>query len=315
VAGSVRLPSFSGATEWLNSEPLGPADLDGHVVLVNFWTLTCINWLRQEPNVRGWAQHYRRDGLVVIGVHTPEFSFEHVLGNVRQAIATRRIHHPVVVDNDHAIWSAFANEYWPALYFVDRRGVIQDQYFGEGRYERSEAVLQQLLGIDRPPAGAPADGIEAAADWPNLRSPETYLGYRRGERFADPTAIARDASRTYDAPDHLTLDQWTLHGVWTIGSESAVLERAAGAIRHRFHARDVHLVLAPGARPPIAFRVTLDGAPPGPAHGIDTDVDGNGTLDEGRLYQLVRQPDPIRERTVEIHFAEPGVEAYVFTFG
>ena len=307
------MPLLGGATGWLNSEPLTPAQLRGNVVLVNFWTLTCINWLRQEPHVRGWARHYRDDGLIVIGVHTPEFSFEHVLANVRQAIATREIDHPVVVDNDHAIWSAFTNNYWPALYFIDRRGVIQDQYFGEGRYERSEAVLQQLLGVDRPPASAPAHDVEAAADWLNLRSPETYLGDRRSDRFADPTAVALDASRSDPGP--LTLNQWTLDGDWTIGSESAVLERPDGAIRFRFHARDAHLVLAHGARPSIPFRVTLDGAAPGHAHGIDTDADGNGTLDESRLYQIIRQPGPIREHTLEIAFATPGAEAYVFTFG
>jgi len=309
------VPSFSGATEWLNSEPLGPADLDGHVVLVNFWTLTCINWIRQEPHVRAWAQNYRSDGLVVIGVHTPEFSFEHVLANIRRAIVTRQIDYPVVVDNNHTIWSAFANNYWPALYFIDRRGVIQDQYFGEGRYQRSEEVIQQLLGVDRPPAAAPAHDVEADADWINLRSPETYLGYRRNERFSDPTAIAFDASRNYLATSHLALNQWTLNGVWTVGGESAVLERAGGAIRYRFHARDAHLVLAPGARPPIPFHVTLDGSAPGHAHGIDTDSSGNGTLNEGRLYQLIRQPGPIREHTLEIAFAKPGAEAYVFTFG
>jgi thiol-disulfide isomerase/thioredoxin len=315
VAGSVHVPPFSGATEWLNTEPLGPADLDGHVLLVNFWTLTCINWLRQAPHVRGWAKTYRGDGLIVIGVHTPEFSFEHVLSNVRQAIATRQIDYPVVVDNDHAIWSAFANDHWPALYFVDRRGVLQDQYFGEGRYRRSDDVLQQLLGIDRPPAGAPAQKVEAAADWANLRSSETYIGDRRSERFADRPAAAADASRTDHGPGHLTLNQWTLDGDWTIGSENAVLGHADGAIRFRFHARDAHLVLAPGARPPIPFRVTLDGAAPGPAHGIDVDAGGNGMLDESRLYQLIRQPGPIREHTLEIAFANPGAEAYVFTFG
>ncbi|MFF5178248.1 redoxin family protein [Micromonospora sp. NPDC000316] len=313
--GQVHLPQLGGAVEWLNSEPLDPAGLRGHVVLVNFWTLTCINWLRQEPYVRAWSRAYRDDGLVVVGVHTPEFTFEHVVDWVRPAVAARAIDYPVAVDNDYAIWSAFDNHYWPALYFVDRDGVIRDKHFGEGRYEQSERVVQQLLGVERAPVPVEGVGVEAAADWDQLRTPETYLGFGRGEHFASPNGAALDERRAYDLPDSLRLNHWALAGEWTIAPEKAVLGQAGGGIAFRFHARDAHLVLAPGAAEPIPFRVLLDGEPPGPSHGVDVDEDGNGVLRDGRLYQLVRQPDAVRERTLEITFGAPGAEAYAFTFG
>ncbi|MGQ5262324.1 redoxin family protein [Micromonospora sp. ZYX-F-536] len=315
MSGRPHLPTFDGATEWLNSEPLGPAELRGRVVLVNFWTLTCINWLRQEPYVRAWSQAYRDDGLVVVGVHTPEFSFEHETGWVRQAITARGIDYPVAVDNDYGVWSAFDNHYWPALYFVDTDGVIRDNHFGEGRYEQSERVIQQLLGIERDLVGVEGRGVEAEADWAHLRTPETYLGFQRGEHFASPNGAALDERRAYEVPESLALNQWALAGEWTIGSENAVLGQAGGSIAFRFHARDAHLVLSPGAGEAIPFRVLLDGEPPGPSHGVDVDEDGNGLLREGRLHQLVRQHDTVRERTLEITFGEPGAEAYALTFG
>ena len=299
----VHLPSFAGATGWLGSEPLGPAALRGHVVLVNFWTWTCINWLRQEPYVRAWSQAYRDDGLVVIGVHTPEFSFEHDVDGVRRATRERAIDYPVAVDNDYEIWSAFTNHAWPALYFVDSDGIIRDRHLGEGRYEKSERILQRLLGIEREHVSVEGLGVEAPADWDHLATPETYLGSSRGERRADVP------------PERLPFNHWALAGAWTIGRENVVLDEAGGRIAYRFHARDAHLVLSPGARAPIRFRVLLDGQAPGPSHGVDVDEDGNGVLSEGRLYQLVREHDTVAERTLEITFLEPGAEAYSFTFG
>ena len=287
------MPSLSGATAWLNSDPLGDAELRGRVVLVDFWTLTCINWLRTAPYIRAWWEAYRDDGLIVIGVHTPEFSFEHELDPVRRATLDRGIDYPVAADNDYEVWTAFANHYWPALYFVDRAGTIRDQHFGEGRYEQSERVLQQLLGVEGELVSVEGVGVEAEADWDQLGTPETYLGDARAASFAD----------------------WDLSGEWTVGPERAVLDKAGGSISCRFHARDAHLVLSPGARAPIAFRVLLDGEPPGASHGVDVDADGNGLLRDGRLYQLVRQPGAVREKTLEIAFLEAGAEAYAFTFG
>jgi thiol-disulfide isomerase/thioredoxin len=315
VTERVHMPSLDGATGWLNSEPLGPGELRGHVVLVNFWTLTCINWLRQEPHVRAWSQAYRNDGLVVIGVHTPEFSFEHQLERVRQATKERAIDYPVALDNDYEIWTAFDNNYWPALYFVDREGVFRDQHFGEGRYEQSERLIQQLLGVKRELVSVEGLGVEAEADWDHLRTPETYLGNARSEHFASPDGAALNESRAYELPERLRLKQWALAGEWTIGREQVLLEKAGGSIAYRFHARDAHLVLSPGAREPIPFRVLLDGEAPGASHGVDADEDGNGLLRDGRLYQLVREHDAVRERTLEITFVQPGAEAYVFTFG
>ena len=309
------MPSLGGATAWLNSDPLDPEGLRGRVVLADFWTLTCINWLRTEPYVRAWSTAYRDDGLVVIGVHTPEFSFEHDVDLVRQANEVRGIDYPVAVDNDYAVWDAFANHYWPALYFIDREGIIRDQHFGEGRYEQSERSIQRLLGVERELVSVAAAGVEAQADWDHLQTPETYLGYGRGERFASPGGVADDERRTYELPERLRVNHWALAGEWTIGSERVVVDHAGGSIAYRFHARDAHLVLFAEAREPIAFRVLLDGEPPGPAHGADVDEGGNGVLREGRLYQLVREPDTVRERTLEIAFSEPGAGAYVFTFG
>ena len=310
-----HIPSLDGATAWVGSEPLGRAELRGHVVLVNFWTLTCINWLRQEPHVRAWSQAYRDDGLIVIGVHTPEFSFEHEIGRVRQATKDRGIEYPVAVDNDYSVWSAFENQYWPALYFADADGFIRDQHFGEGRYEQSERVLQRLLGVQREMVAVEALGVEAEADWENLRTPETYLGYARAERFASPGQAAVDRRATYELPDPLRWGHWALAGEWTIEREKVVLGQAGGSVAFRFRARDAHLVLCGGARGAIPFGVLLDGDPPGPAHGEDVDEDGRGLLRDGRLYQLVRQRDRVRERTLKITFFEPGAEAYAFTFG
>jgi thiol-disulfide isomerase/thioredoxin len=297
----VHMPSLDGATGWLNSEPLGPAELRGRVVLVNFWTLTCINWLRQEPYVRAWSQAYRDDGLVVIGVHTPEFSFEHEIDRVRVATKEREIDYPVAADNDYEIWSAFDNHYWPALYFVDAEGIIRDHHFGEGRFEESERVIQRLLGVERELVSAEGLGVEAEADWDHLRTPETYLGDGRGGSAA--------------SLNELSVNSWALSGEWTIGQENVVLDHAGGSIAFRFHARDAHLVLSSGGREPIRFRLLLDGEAPGPSHGVDVDPDGNGVLRDGRLYQLVRQRNAVRERTLEITFLEPGAEAYAFTFG
>jgi thiol-disulfide isomerase/thioredoxin len=301
VSGRLHVPSLGGATAWLNSQPLVADELRGRVVVVDFWTLTCINWLRTQPYVRAWSQAYRDDGLVVIGVHTPEFSFEHEIDLVRQAIEDRAIDYPVALDNDYAVWDAFANHYWPALYFIDAEGIIRDQHFGEGRYEESERVIQGLLGIERGLVDVEGLGVEAPADWDHVRTPETYLGSGRGERSA--------------SPEDLHLNQWALAGEWTIGRENVVLDQAGGSIAYRFHARDAHLVLSAGTREPIPFRVLLDGEAPGPSHGVDVDEDGNGVLRDGRLYQLVRQHDAVRERTLEITFLQPGAEAYVFTFG
>jgi thiol-disulfide isomerase/thioredoxin len=309
------MPSFAGATEWLNSEPLGPAGLKGHVVLVNFWTLTCINWIRQEAYVRAWSQAYRGDGLIVIGVHTPEFSFEHEIDLVQQAIQERRIDYPVAIDDDYAIWDAFANRAWPALYFVDADGMIRDRHFGEGGYEQSERRIQRLLGITRELVSVAGHGVEAPADWNHLRTPETYVGYWRSTAFASPGRPAFDEPHAYELPERLRLNHWALAGSWTIAAESIVLDEAGGSIAFRFHARDAHLVLCRGAQEPILFRVLLDGEPPDASHGIDVDEDGTGVLQGCRMYQLVRSHDAVHERTLEITFLDPGAEAYAFTFG
>jgi thiol-disulfide isomerase/thioredoxin len=311
----VHLPALDGATAWLNSEPLGPAGLRGRVVVANFWTWTCINWLRQEPYVRAWSQAYRDDGLVVLGVHTPEFSFEHDVDGVRRAVAERAIDYPVAVDNDYELWTGFANHYWPALYFADEKGVIRDQHFGEGRYEESERVIQRLLGIERELVSVEPAGVEAQADWDNLRTPETYLGYQRGERFASSDAAAFDQPGAYEFPWTLSLNDWAVSGAWTIGGEKIALDQPGGSIAFRFHARDAHAVLARSGPEPIPFRVLVDNEPPGPSHGVDVDEDGNGVLRESRMYQLVRERDDVRERTLQVTFLEAGAEGYSFTFG
>jgi thiol-disulfide isomerase/thioredoxin len=312
-----RVPSLGGAAEWLISGPLSPAGLRGHVVLVDFWTLTCINWLRTEPYIRAWSRAYVGDGLIVIGVHTPEFSFEHEIDTVRQATRDRSIDYPVAVDNDDAIWRAFDNHYWPALYFVDADGFIRDRHFGEGRYQESERLIQELLGVERELVRVVGVGVEAEADWKDLRTPETYLGYERTENFASAGASAFDEPQAYDLPERLGRNQWGLSGEWHIGPENVVLTQSGGSIGFRFHARDAHLVLSPGkgAREPIPFRVLLDGRAPGLAHGADVEEDGTGLLRAGRLYQLIRQQGPVGERVLEINFATPGARAYVFTFG
>ena len=314
MSGYLHMPALGGAAGWLNSPPLSPAELRGRPAVVNFWTLTCINWLRQEPYVRAWSRAYRDDGLVVIGVHTPEFFFEHDLDLVRQATKEREIDYPVAVDNNYAIWNAFDNHYWPALYFIDSDGVIVGQQFGEGEYEQSERVIQRLLGVDREPVIVEGDGVEAAADWDHLRSPETYLGDGRSEGFASPGGVVAE-SRLYRIPESLPLNQWAVAGHWTIEQEKATLDHAGGSIAFRFQARDANLVMRSGAGQPIPFLVLVDGRPPGPSHGADTDADGNGVLGSGRCYQLVREQGEVLERTLEITFSQPGAQAYVFTFG
>jgi thiol-disulfide isomerase/thioredoxin len=314
MAERLHMPPFTGAAEWLNSEPLDFAELRGSVVVVNFWTLTCINWLRQEPHVRAWSQTYRDDGLVVIGVHTPEFSFEHEIDRIRLAIKERKIDYPVAVDNYYRIWGAFDNHYWPALYFIDAEGIIREHHFGEGRYGQSEHIIQRLLGVQRELVSVEGLGVEAAADWDHLQTPETYLGYGRSERFAPGDSATLEAN-AYQLPKRLRVNHWALAGEWTIGSENVVLDQAGGSIAFRFHARDAHLVLCAGARAPIPFRVLLDGEAPGLSAGVDVDEDGTGVLRDGRLYQLIRQHDTVHEQTLEITFLERGAEAYVFTFG
>jgi thiol-disulfide isomerase/thioredoxin len=317
-----RMPPFDGATEWLNSPPLTAAGLRGKVVLVGFWTYTCINWLRTLPYVRAWAERYKDHGLVMLGVHTPEFDFEHELDNVRRAVKDLRVHYPVVVDNDYAIWSAFDNHYWPAYYFVDTQGQIRHQQFGEGDYEQSEMILQQLLmeagltGVGSGPVTADASGVEVAADWDSLRSPENYLGYGRTENFSSPNGAVLDTGQVYAVPARLRLNHWALSGDWTVDRQAIVLNQPEGRIAYRFHARDLHLVMGPAAPgTPVRFRVRIDGQPPGAAHGTDVDDQGNGTATEPRLYQLVRQRGPVTERTFEITFLDPGVQAHAFTFG
>jgi thiol-disulfide isomerase/thioredoxin len=319
VEGS--LPSLSGAVEWLNSPPLTAESLKGKVVLVDFWTYSCINCLRSIPYVRAWAEKYKDQGLVVIGVHAPEFPFEKNIDNVKNAVAKLKIGYPVAIDNDYAIWRAFSNEYWPADYFIDAEGRIRHHYFGEGDYAESEKVIQQLLaeaGKGNLPAGVvsvSATGAEAAADEPDVKSPETYIGYMRAENFGSPGGAVSDAQHDYSLAD-LKLNDWGLAGNWTVGGEYATLDKKDGAISFRFHARDLHLVLGPGADgAPVHFRVTIDGAAPGESHGADINPDGEGVVTENRLYQLVRQTGPIVDRTFTIQFLDADVQAYAFTFG
>ncbi|MBO3273795.1 cytochrome c biogenesis protein DipZ [Pseudomonas schmalbachii] len=316
------LPSLGGAVEWLNSPPLSAESLRGKVVLVDFWTYSCINCLRALPYVKAWADKYRDQGLVVIGVHAPEFAFERDVGNVTKAMRKLGIDYPVAIDNDYAIWRAFDNQYWPAHYFIDANGRIRHHHFGEGEYEQSERVIQQLLresGAQKVAAGlidVRAEGVQQAADMQQMRSPETYLGYDRAENFASSGAVVPDEPGSYRAPAQPALNQWGLEGSWTIEPERAVLEGRSGRIVYRFQARDLHLVLGPGPDgKPVRFRVTIDGKAPGDAHGSDVAPDGSGTITEQRLYQLVRQPGEIAERTFSIEFLDPEVAAYAFTFG
>ncbi|WP_433306643.1 redoxin family protein [Actinoplanes sp. CA-030573] len=309
-----HLPAFDGATTWLNSPPLTPGGLRGKVVLVNFWTYTCVNWLRQLPYVREWSRRYAAAGLVVVGVHTPEFPFEHDQANVRREVAARGVGWPVPMDNDYAIWTAFANHYWPALYLADTEGRIRYHHFGEGEYGRTELVLQELLGSSSHHlVTVEASGAEVGADWGTLRSPENYAGYARAERFASPEGLDHDKPRRYSVPGRLGLNSWALDGDWTIGEQATTLNSAAGGVAYRFHARDLNVVM--GAATPVRFRVRLDGAPPGEAAGGDLDPDGHGTAADRRLYQLLRQPGRVADRTAEITFLDPGAELYSFTFG
>jgi thiol-disulfide isomerase/thioredoxin len=317
-----QMPSLGNATEWLNSPPLTAAALRGKTVLIDFWTYSCINWRRTLPYIRAWAGKYKDQGLVVIGVHSPEFAFEKNADNVRWAVKDMRIDYPVAMDNDHAIWRAFNNEYWPALYFVDARGHIRHHVFGEGEYEQSEVIIQQLLveagasGIGHELVSVHASGAEADADWASLKSAENYVGYERTENFASPGGAAFNKPRLYAAPAQLKLNHWGLSGDWTVEKQSIVLNAANGRIAYRFHARDLHLVMGPAAQgTPVRFRVLIDGRPPGAAHGIDVDDQGNGKIIEQRMYQLIRQPEPIADRQFEIEFPDSGLEAFSFTFG
>jgi Thioredoxin like C-terminal domain/AhpC/TSA family len=311
-----RLPGFDGASGWLNSPPLTPADLSGKVVLANFCTYTCINWLRQLPYIRAWGDKYGKDGLVVIGVHTPEFSFEGDIDNVHEALAAMDVEYPIAVDSDYAIWDAFANHYWPALYLADADGTLRYHHFGEGLYEESERAIQALLEVDDELVSVAGSGLEAPADWDSLESPETYLGSGRAERFASPGGAVANERQAYAVPEALRINEWALAGEWTIRREDVISDQAGGSLAYRFHARDLHLVLAPeqqGDR--VRFQVLIDGEPPRTARGSDADEDGNGVVSEPRLYQLVRQSGPITDRTFEITFLDPGIRAVVFTFG
>lgn len=327
-ARAARLPdegpiaSFDGAIAWLNSEPLTPEALRGKVVAVDFWTFTCVNWLRTLPYVRAWAQKYRDTGLVVIGVHTPEFPFEQELGNVRRNAKAMRVDYPIAVDSNYAVWRAFDNNYWPALYLVDAQGRIRAHHYGEGAYDMSEMVIQQLLadagfsGFSDDLVSVQAEGTEVAADYDTLESGETYTGYEQGENFASPGGAVPDRPHSYAVPSTLHLNEWALSGDWTVAARPAVLNQAHGRIVFRFHARDVNLVMGPGNGDRAArFSVSIDGKPPGAAHGTDVDAQGQGTADDRRLYQLIRQSGSIDDRTFEIEFLDPGIEAYVFTFG
>jgi thiol-disulfide isomerase/thioredoxin len=317
-------PSLDGAVAWLNSPPLTPAALHGKVVLVDIWTYSCINSIRQLPYVRAWANKYRDKGLVVIGVHAPEFAFEKDPDNVRQAVKDLRFGPPLItaVDSQHAIWNAFNNEYWPALYFIDAKGAIRHHVFGEGEYDTSERIIQQLLveagatQVSHELVTVDARGVEAAPDWDDARSPETYVGSERRENFASTGASRFSERNNYARPPLLNLNQWALVGDWTVGKQSAVLNKAPGRIAYHFHARDLHLVMGPATKgASVRYRVTIDGKPPGVAHGIDVNEQGEGTVTAPRMYQLIRQPLPIFDHEFEIEFLDPGAEAFVFTFG
>jgi hypothetical protein len=316
------LPELGGATAWLNSQPLTSAGLRGKVVVVQFCTFSCINWLRTVPYVRAWAEKYRENGLVVIGAHSPEFPFEHDLEKIRSALKAMSVDYPIAVDNDFAVWRAFDNAFWPALYFIDAQGRIRHHHFGEEEYERSERVIQQLLaeagsdGVDRDLVSVEPYGVYLAADWNTLRSPETYVGYARATGFASSSGLEPDRSQVYDQPSGLGLNQWALSGEWTVGSQITTLNEPGGRIVHRFHGRDLNLVLGTQAEgEPARFRVLIDGESPNGARGLDVDERGDGTISDARLYQLIRQNGRITDRTFEITFIDAGAQAYVFTFG
>jgi thiol-disulfide isomerase/thioredoxin len=319
---SSELAWLNLANAWLNSPALTASDLKGKVVLVDFWTYTCINWRRTLPYLRAWSDKYRDKGLIVIGVHAPEFSFEKDVGNIRRAVDEMHIDYPIAADSDHKIWRAFNNQYWPALYFVDAQGRVRYRQFGEGSYQQAEMMIQELLmengaaDVSAEPAAVQAEGFEAAADWSSLLTPETYIGYDRADNVASYNESAFDSPHKYARPTRLSLNEWSLYGDWTVRSEAAELNRDHGGVAYRFHARDVHLVMGPVASgASVAFRVRIDGEPPGAAHGVDVDENGLGNVTEKRLYQLVRQTMPIADRDFEIEFLDPGVEVFAFTFG
>jgi cytochrome c biogenesis protein CcdA/thiol-disulfide isomerase/thioredoxin len=316
-----KAAGFRGAVDWLNSGPLDLDQLRGKVVLVDFWTYSCINCIRTIPYVRGWAEKYKDQGLVVVGAHTPEFAFEKKIDNVRRAVADFGIKYPVAIDNDYAIWRAFGNRYWPANYLIDAKGHIRYVHFGEGNYGKTEQAIQDLLreaGKDTAAAGTLSPvgkGAEVGSDFQNVRSQETYLGYQNATNFQSPGGARRDVSQSY-TPGMPDLNEWGLSGQWTVGPEAANLDKADGSITYRFSARDLHLVLGPTSEgKPVRFQVTIDGQSPQADHGTDTDADGNGTVTETKLYQLVRQSGDVRSRTFTIRFLDPGVAAYAFTFG
>jgi hypothetical protein len=317
-----RLPPFPHPSAWLNSDPLTADELRGRVVAVNFWTYTCINWLRTLPYLRAWWEKYRDSGLLIIGVHTPEFSFEHDLDNVRQAATAMGVTWPVVIDNDYSIWQAFANHYWPALYLADDAGHIKHYWYGEGGYEESERAIQRLLSaggakVDPGLVSASATGLEVGADFEHLQSYESYLGYQKASDFATPGQAAFDRPRAYHAPAQLKPNQWALEGTWTVTPEASQLTEPGGRLTDNFHARDVNLVMGPIRRGrSVPFRVTIDGRAPGVSHGSDIAPDGTGRAREQRTYQLIRQPPgPVSDHRFEIEFLEPGVQALCFTFG
>jgi len=316
-----RLPSFDRATGWLNSEPLTPDELRGRVALIDFWTYTCVNWLRTLPYIRAWAEKYAAQGLSVIGVHTPEFGFEHDADNVRAQADDLRVEYPIALDNDYGVWTAFANHFWPAVYLADAEGRIRYHHFGEGEYAMTEMVIQQLLvdagaeGIDENLVSVDPQGLEVAADWLTLRSSETYVGYGQSVGFASSGAAAFDEPHGYELP-RLQVNQWGLSGRWTVARHAGLSHDAGGRIAFRFHARDLNLVMGPVVRgAPVPFRVLLDGLPPGAAAGVDANPDGGGILRDQRTYQLIRQSGPIADRLFEIEFLDAGAEAYCFTFG
>ena len=318
---SRELAAIGRASEWLNSPRQNATTLLGKVVLVNFCTYSCINWLRTLPYVRAWSKKYGQQ-LVVIGVHTPEFEFEKNIDNVRRAVRQMGIEYPIVIDNDYSIWRAFTNQAWPALYFMDARGRIRDHHFGEGEYERSEKIMQRLLAeagaadVAKGLVTVEASAIELGADWANVRSGENYVGYERTQNFASRGGADPDKRRNYTAPSRLALNEWALAGEWTMGRQATASSSPNGRIVYRFHARDLHLVMGPARREfPVHFRVSIDAQAPGQAHGFDIDTDGNGTVVEQRLHQLIRQPKPIVDRTFAIEFLDAGVETFSFTFG
>ena len=312
-----HLASFDGATGWLNSEPLTPEGLRGRVVLVDFWTYTCVNWLRTLPYLRAWAEKYAGHGLTIVGVHTPEFGFERDVENISAQARTLSVEYPIAIDSKYGVWQAFANHFWPAVYIADAQGRIRFHHFGEGEYPMTEMVIQQLLmeagaeGIDQDLVDVEPQGLEVAADWRTLQSPETYVGYGQSSGFASERDADLDRPHAYSLPS-LRLNQWAIAGTWTVARHAGVLNEANGRIAFRFHARDANLVMGPAPRgAAVPFRVFLDGQPA----GVDVDASGGGTVDAQRTYQLIRQSGPISERLLEIEFLAAGVEAYCFTFG